>query len=313
MNTLLAGLLLGSMEHHLDHIAPLCSLRGIPLLVTDEHIEQLANTFYPDLEVARLLPDQIVSNFDTLYTCTPRLLFEEVFFIPQKLLGKTLKTIWVPHGNSDKGYAAPLMEALKDEAEALVYGPKMIDFLKEKNVHSHLRIEAVGNYRRTYWKKHRSFYAPLLPCLPGKIVLYAPTWQDAEKSTSYFDLLPHLTYHPDFSIILRLHPNLPLPEKPLPSNIHLSTHFPPVYPWLDISDIYLGDMSSIGYDFLSFRRPMFFLNQNRRPPLPLFPCGTVIDPSDYSYIYDILKTADNEPFLAKQIQLYDYNFKCKAL
>ncbi len=308
-----AGLLLGSMEHHLDHIAPLCALKEIPLAVTDEKIEHLAKLFYPDLEVFLLAPDQIISFFDTLYTCTPRLLFEESFFIPQKLLGKTVKTLWVPHGNSDKGHAAPLMEALKDEAHALVYGPKMIDFLKKKNVHDHLNIETIGNYRRRYWEKHRAFYASLLPQLPGKIILYAPTWNDAEKSSSYFDLLPCLSHHSDFSVVLRPHPNLPLPEGPLPPNVHLITSFPPVYPWLDLADIYLGDMSSIGYDFLTFRRPMFFLNQNRRTDLYLHRCGTVIDPVDYPRIYDILSAADNHPFLATQQEAYDYTFACKAL
>ncbi len=307
----LAGLLPGPMEHHLDHIAPLCSLLEILLLVTDERIEGLARLFYPDLEVALLLPDQIISSFDTLYTCTPRLLFEETFFIPQKLLGKTVKTLWVPHGNSDKGHAAPLMEALKDEVHALVYGPKMVDFLKEKNVH--IPTEIIGNYRRRYWEKNRPFYASFMPKLPGKIILYAPTWNDAEKSSSYFDLLPHLRYNPDFSVILRPHPNLPLPENPLPPNVHLITHFPPVYPWLDLCDIYLGDASSIGYDFLTFRRPMFFLNQNRRTDLYLHRCGTIIDPDDYSRIYDILSGADNKPFLATQQEAYDYTFACKAL
>ena len=307
----LAGLLLGPMEHHLDHIAPLCSLRGIPLLVTDEKIEHLAKLFYPDLEVACLLPDQIIFSFDMLYTCTPRLLFEETFFIPQKLLGKTVKTIWVPHGNSDKGRITPLMEALKDEVHALVYGSKMIDFLKQKDVN--IPTETIGNYRRLYFEKHRSFYASLMPQLPGKIILYAPTWNDAEKSSSYFDLLPHLEYSPDFSVILRPHPNLPLPEDPLPPNVHLTTNFPPVYPWLDLADIYLGDASSIGYDFLTFHRPMFFLNQNRRTDLYLHRCGTVIDPSDYSRIYDILSGANNQPFLATQQETYDYTFECKTV
>ncbi|MBS0615189.1 MAG: CDP-glycerol glycerophosphotransferase family protein [Verrucomicrobia bacterium] len=308
-----AGLLLGPLEHYLDHIAPLCALRGMPLLVTDHEVERLSIAFYPDIETRCLTPDQIVSAFDTLYVCTPRLLFEQDFFIPQKLLGKTLKTIWVPHGNSDKGYASHHMEALKDEKATLVYGDRMIDFLKLKDVFSHLKVEHVGNYRYAYWEKHRAFYASLLPSLPGRKVLYAPTWNDAEKSSSYFDLLPHLTYHPDFSIILRPHPNLPLPEEPLPPNIYLCTHFPPVYPWIDLCDIYLGDMSSIGYDFLKTQKPMFFLNQNRRTHLPLFRCGTVINPSDYPRIYDILSAADNQPFYSIQRETYEHTFTCKAL
>ena len=314
-----AGFIHGPTEHHLDHIAPLCALLEIPLIVTDEKIDKLARAFYPGLDILYFsyleAPERVVSSYDTLYTCLPRLLFEEIFFIPQKLLGKIVRTIWVPHGNSDKGRAQPLMEALKDETRALVYGQQMIDFLKQKNVYDHLETcETVGNYRLRYWEKHRSFYDALVPRPAGKIILYAPTWNDAEKSTSYFDLLPHLASHapPGTTLVLRPHPHLPRAD--LPSHIHLVTDFPPVYPWLAIADIYLGDMSSVGYDFLHFRRPMFFLNQNRRTDPLLYRCGTVIDPSDYSRIYDILAAAHNDPFSKIQEELYATTFhECKTV
>ena len=39
--------------------------------------------------------------------------------------------------------------------------------------------------------------------------------------------------------------------------------FPLVYPLLAKSAIYLGDYSSVGYDFLFFNRPMFFLGEKK--------------------------------------------------
>ncbi len=44
-------------------------------------------------------------------------------------------------------------------------------------------------------------------------------------------------------------------------NVVLIEDFPLVYPLLAATDIYLGDVSSIGYDFLMFNRPMFLSNK----------------------------------------------------
>ena len=46
-----AGLIYGKLAHHLDHIAPLCSLMQIPLIVTEEEIARAARQFYPGVEV----------------------------------------------------------------------------------------------------------------------------------------------------------------------------------------------------------------------------------------------------------------------
>ena len=70
--------------------------------------------------------------------------------------------------------------------------------------------------------------------------------------------------------------------------------FPPIYPLLKAADLYIGDFSSIGYDFLSFNKPMFFLNQTRRdvkkdPGLFLYQCGIEITPDFYEKIYEIIQ------------------------
>ena len=92
--------------------------------------------------------------------------------------------------------------------------------------------------------------------------------------------------------------------------------FPPIFPLLAISDIYIGDFSSIGYDFLGFNKPMFFLNQPKRDPktdpgLYLYQCGIEIRPDEYPTIYDIIKKSlPQDSFLFGKIrkEIDEYTF-----
>jgi len=324
-----AGLIYGSLEHHLDHVGVFCSEKGIPLLVTDEEIYALALQFYPDLKVVLLNPIEapfyVVSHFNTIYYSTPRIMFDEVFFIAERTLNKKVETVWLPHGNSDKGHASYFMEGLENEKQLLIYGPKMSAFLKEKNVSvPHLEI---GNFRLHHYQKNQLFYDPLVPSLPDKkIVLYAPTWKDVENSTSFFQIAPLLIQQvpPDFFLLIKLHPNLLhdirthqlILQHETSHNTLFLPHFPPVYPLLNKAAIYLGDMSSIGYDFLSFNRPMFFFNPAGRAPtdpgLFLHTCGRTILPREYGNIFQIL-TEDQSHLTQVREELYAYTFGVKPL
>jgi len=306
------GLIYGPNLHHLDHLAPLCSLMQIPLIVTEEKIAILANRYYPELKVIYLdymaAPQHLVSHFDLIFCSTPRDLFDEIFFLMQKLCQKRVHTIWCPHGNSDKGNEIFYMEALKKEEAALVYGKQMIDFFKRKFVFDQLKGYVItGNFRHQFYLKHRSFYDTIAEKeisrrLPKaeKTLLYAPTWQDYERSSSYFDMTPLLIEKlpENHNLIIKFHPNLHLQSEfqidewiekyQDRKNLLFLLDFPPVYPLLNLVDAYIGDTSSIGYDFLTFDRPMFFLNQNKRDGLYLFRCGVEIPFDQYADIHKII-------------------------
>jgi hypothetical protein len=313
-----AGLIYGPDLHHLDHLAPLCCLMKIPLVVTEEKIADFAKKYYPSLQVIFVeylaVAQHIVSHFEIIFYSTPRDLFDEVFFFAQKLMQKRIHTIWCPHGNSDKGNAMFYMEALKKEEAALVYGKQMIEFLKRKHVFDQLKGHVItGNYRHQFYLEHQSFYDQLIEQhisrpLPKatKTFLYAPTWQDYEGSCSFFDAaIPLIEKLPaEHNLIIKLHPNFYLQEEfkieqfiekyEDRSNVLFVTDFPCIYPLLNIADVYIGDMSSIGYDFLVFNRPMFFLNQNSRDQqsdlgLYLFRCGMEIKPEQYNDIHKIIE------------------------
>ncbi len=318
-----AGFIYGPLEHHLDHLAPFCSLMQIPLVLTDEDLLQKARLYYPNLELLNWncleAPFEVVQRFDTIFYSTPRCMFDEIFFIAETTLRKKIKTIWLPHGNSDKGHASSLMEGLKDEEALLVYGPKMIDFLKTKNV-SKPSI-SLGNFRLEYYSRHKLFYDSLIQklALPSiKTILYAPTWQDGENSTSFFEAADQLIQQlpSDVLLLIKLHPNLEkdirviqfMLQNETHPNVRFLTGFTPVYPILEKADLYLGDMSSVGYDFLTFNRPMFFFNPTKReasdPGLYLHQCGEI---AALDQIFNIL-SHDQSHLTPVREETYAYTF-----
>lgn len=335
-----AALLYGAQLQYLDHLAPLCAVMEIPLIVTEEKFAELTRIFYPSVEVLLFdyhsVAHEVASNYDIIFHSLPRDLFDEVFFFAQKLLQKRVHTIWCPHGNSDKGNASFFMEALRKEEIVLVYGKQMIEFLKRKGVFDHLKAHViVGNYRHQYYLAHQSFYDNLAEREfqrhlnpKNRTLLYAPTWKDYEDSSSFDQaLLPLLETLPShYNLIVKLHPNLLFQEEFAidrimdkyagRGNLIFASEFAPVYPLLNICDAYIGDMSSIGYDFLLFNKPMFFLNSTERNKeedvgLYLYRCGIEIKSEQFPKIFDLIDhyyQFELRDFSQIRKDVYDYAF-----
>lgn len=331
-----ACLIYGPMAHYIDHLAPIAELLSIPLFVTEEKLFRLAKKYYPFVETIywdyQEMTARLVENFDLIFSCVPRPLFDEIFFLSEQLQGKKVHTVWIPHGNSDKALFSDFTDGLKDEEVVLVYGNQMIDlFLKEKRLHRLKAYVILGNYRYQFYLKHKEFYRELvqkeiidaLPRSPRNI-LYAPTWQDQARSSTFFSAFGHLASSlPDgYNLLIKLHPNLLMQEEIQidrlryqfrdKKNLLFIDDFPPIYPLLDFVDIYLGDISSIGYDFLTMNKPLFFLHPSGAPPaLPLYQCGLSFDEQQYDRIFSLMDQAllsDTERFGLKRKELYGYTF-----
>jgi CDP-glycerol glycerophosphotransferase (TagB/SpsB family) len=203
------------------------------------------------------------------------------------------KTIWLPHGLSDKGWKSPFFEALQSEDLLLVYGQRMRDVLKEKNIS--LPQLSIGNFRKEFYLQHRSFYDALLP--DRRAILYAPTWEDGEQNGTFWHAFPKLIEQipQDKHLFVKVHPNTQrkyahqLEQFPKGSYTWIE-NFPPIYPLLNKTDIYIGDMSSIGYDFITFHRPLFFLRKEKTDPAQdpsafLMQSGTQITLDEIPTIY----------------------------
>lgn len=323
-----------SQIHYTDHLAAVCAIMNCPLLFIDELDYELGQKFYPGLKTVKVeyhefSPEFLIANWDVLIFSDlwDRELFHQKFGPLEKQYGKTLRHIHCPHGYSDKAFY--LMKCAMEDI-LLVYGQNMIDMLKEQDVFDLLHKYVItGNYRYTYFKQHRSFYdriveQEVLSKFDKKrpVILYAPTWMDLEESTTFFDSSDFVleTLPADYNMIVKLHPRLELDDAGKyfhilgkyegRKNIQFLKEFPPVFPLLSVADIYLGDMSSIGYDYLAFDKPMFFLNKQKKPAY-LFRCGTEIYPEDFHKLYTIIEKnlpKDKETFSDIRKGVYEYTF-----
>jgi CDP-glycerol glycerophosphotransferase (TagB/SpsB family) len=259
--------------------------------------------------------------------------FHEKYGPYEKKYHKTLRNVHCPHGFSDKGF---YLQKCAMEDITLLYGQNMIDQLKHHQVFQSLNQYVItGNYRYTFFKKNKEFYDKIITeevlnrfDKKRPLILYAPTWLDLEESTTFFDAYESILGQlpDDYNMIVKLHPRLELDDTvqyyqiigkyEKKKNVLFLKDFPLVYPLLAHTDIYLGDMSSVGYDFLPFNKPMFFLNKQKRDPqtdrgLYLFRCGIEIAPEDFSSLYSIIEKSretDQQRFAKVRQEVYEYTF-----
>lgn len=327
-----------SQIHYTDHLAVVCILMGIPLLFIDELDYTLGQKYYPGLKTLKqdyeeFNPEFLIANYDVLFLSDlwDRRTFHERYAPLERKYQKILRHVHCPHGYSDKAF---YLKKCAQEDILLVYGQSMIDMLKRTGVVEKLhRTVLTGNYRYHYFKQHRAFYDEVMAnevlnrfIKPQPIILYAPTWLDLEESTTFFDAFSAILDNlpSSYNMIVKLHPRLELDDtanyyhivgkyEGRPNLIFLKD-FPLVFPLLAHTSIYLGDTSSVGYDFLPFNKPMFFLNKHRRDPgldpeAFLFRCGIDILPDQYDKLYSIMeKHLEDQQFGEVRKQVYDYTF-----
>lgn len=334
------GLNAESRVHYIDHLGVVCIIMGVPLLLLDEQDQALAQRYYPELDCRfmpfdEFSPEILIADYDVVYMSDlwDRDTKSAKFRILEEVYGKVLRNVHVPHGYSDKAF---YLRKVAKEDITLLYGQQMLDMLREEGVDKDLKQYVLtGNYRYTYYKQHREFYKELIHqevfsrfAKKQPTILYAPTWLDLERSTTFFSqsdaILGQLP--DDYNMIVKLHPRLELDDtiayyqilgkydhKP---NVLFLSQYPVVFPFLDECDIYLGDMSSIGYDFLAFNKPMFFLtspdreSEDQRVPY-LFRCGTEVKAEQLGQLYDLIKKTlpnDQAQFGKIRQEVYEYTF-----
>ncbi|MCH9632562.1 MAG: hypothetical protein S4CHLAM6_09000 [Chlamydiae bacterium] len=343
----ICGLLETPYNFFIDHLAPLCSFLNIPILTSWPQTIFLYRRYYPNVEikVKNWSVRYLLENYTSvLYSFVPEPSFRDVIKEQRaknpddEIWKKDLKLIHHFHGCSDKGYHSNWIKPdghIKDVDLLLIYGERFKNLLEDKDLlHLPNEYQFVGNYRYTYYKKHKEYLDNLVQKevfsqfeKKQKTILYAPTWADHEKSSSFLDIYKTLfeTLPDDFNLIVKLHPNMTL-KTPIydPSpilkiienykdklNVLILPFYPVVYPLINFCDIYLGDHSSVGYDVLAFNKPMFFLNVNKRKANDkgalLFKCGTVIEKEEFSCLYKIIVEnlpLDTKLFQTSREQLY---------
>lgn len=331
----IAGYLKSDYPHYIDHILPLCSLLDIPLIVTSKKDLKLCNTYYPDCKAIlqddwKTLFSYLANNFDTLIECCSNSSLSNVHF--EFFHGKKMNLVLCTHGMSDKFLEKNThMYIEPSKTNIITYGKKTKTIL-EMVYHMPQNPNWIfsGDFRKHYFEKNLDFYTKtmnkmLLPLdKNNKTILYAPTWSFQETNTSFFSLTdPLIDNLPDgYNLIIKPHPSIKrndpaqyykLVQKEK-KNCLILEDIPIIYPLLARSDIYLGDFSSIGYNFTFFERPMFFFDVDNKSGLKrhqLFDCGIAIPHSEVNSIYTFIDK-NIEPFpdnlLAKQKKIYRQTF-----
>jgi teichoic acid glycerol-phosphate primase len=327
-------------SYHIDHLAPICMIMDIPLLFLEDNEFQFGKKFYPELKIIKaeydqLTPEYLIENYDVMFVSEfwDKNKFFQIYGNLEKKYKKKLRRVFCPHGFSDKVF---YFKNCAYEDIVLIYGQNMLDLLKEQDVLQTINsYTVVGNYRYSYYKQQHEFYTKIAEKEVWSkfkkvqpTIIYAPTWLDQEHSTSFFQTTEILldTLPSEFNMLVKLHPRLELDDivecyritgkYEDKGNILFLKDFPPIYPLLEKSDIYLGDASSIGYDFLTFNRPMFFLNKHKKDSLSnrsayLFRCGIDVKPDQYKNLYKIISdhlANDKKRFSQIREQVYQYTF-----
>lgn len=315
-------LLIGKFPSHLDHNAPLAIELDIPLVITELSIYNLAKKYYPKANIihAQLIHlfSHFIPNYDILISCMQPKILKGIF--PKH---KSLQFYWMPHGSSDKGAVVEgIFKTLENEENLLVYGDNLKNLIcnnTEVNANSFLFFK---NYRYYHFLKNKAFYLEKLKGLNIKtskpILLYAPSWKDQENTSSFYSCQNLLIkMKKNYQIICKWHPFLlwQEPEKLKQientyTDIFFLKEYPLIYSLLSITDIYVGDMSSIGYDFLTFEKPMVFLNEHGED-LPLFSCGETLIKDSYTQIESAIENSilnHKEKYLPVQKKMYEYTF-----
>lgn len=322
-----------------DHLGPICVLMDVPLIVTDEKYAKQLTNFYPGLSVkliewATVTPEFLIQNYDYLLQSEPwiRDRLYKLFEPLEEKYHKVIRNIQCPHGFSDKVF---WLGQCAFEDITLVYGDNMLDMFKYAGVDQFLNaFVRTGNYRYSYYLKHRQFFDSVTEekvfsrfAKKQRTILYAPTCNDQMENCSLFEAQAIFENLPnDYNLLVKIHPLLEETDGPFlyktmgkyekKGNIVFEQDFPLIYPLLSRSDIYIGDRSSIGYDYLAFNRPMFFLDHKKADVKKerdafLNRCGVNILPNEYGTIYSTIESClshDQEKFNKIRTEIYKYTF-----
>jgi hypothetical protein len=317
-------------DTYLDHLGVICYIMGIPLFVTEELTYQSALTFYPQVETYLVSLEELdasflAQHFDAIFE-SGKFIAANLDKMIQLLYQKKMRFIYSPHGHSDKGHSA---KKTINQDISLVYGQHMIDLLTQTGAIQKIRhVIRTGNYRLPFYRKHQAFYDELMKKKIGsslnlskKTILYAPSWQDGENPTSFFKSTSRLIdeLSESYNLIIKLHPFLaefhPSETTAIVERYQnrlgalFLTEFPCIYPLLNISDLYIGDYSSIGYDFLAFDKPLYFLLEEESPSFAIHSCGLSIPKAEkISHFLERTLEENKESKAKARKTVYEYAF-----
>lgn len=202
------------------------------------------------------------------------------------------RAVQIFHGMSDKPFTYE--RDFSDYLLCLCSGRKQVDRLLQYPHNRRMRWRLVG-----YPKFDHPESRPRMFENARRTLIYCPTWRKGGMSS-----LERLLARPDvvasitdkYNLIIKPHPNILNPERDFydPAIVERLGRLPGVVvarsgnvmPWFVRADLFLGDISATGYEWLYFDRPMVFVNPrpgrlapgaDYRDATYLWQCGEVCD------------------------------------
>ncbi len=187
------------------------------------------------------------------------------FLRPEERTEQT-RAVQIFHGMSDKPFTYG--RDFSKYIRCLCAGQRQVDRLKQNGNNHDMQWAIIG-----YPKFDDPITIPKLFDNNKKTVIYCPTWRKGNISSIEFFLdNPSIIEQivADYNLIVKPHPNIFNPSRKLYNQKIMDklqsipdiklVRSGNVMPWFHQSDLYIGDISASGYEWLYFDRPMVFLN-----------------------------------------------------
>lgn len=204
--------------------------------------------------------------------------------------GAQTRAIQIFHGLSDKPFTYE--RDFSDYVLCLCAGQRQVDRFRRFEHNREMKVAIIG------YPKF-DFPPTMSPLFNNdkKTIIYCPTWRKGGISSIELfldnpDIIAQLTTH--FNVIVKPHPNIFNPNRDYYSQaiVDALKQLPGIYlvsagnvmPYFAQSDLFIGDISAAGYEWLYFDRPMVFLNpqpdqlsvsEDSRSLTYLWQCGDV--------------------------------------
>ncbi len=191
------------------------------------------------------------------------------FLRPEERTART-KAVQIFHGMSDKPFTYE--RDFSDYLMCLCVGQRQVDRLLQTPCNQTMNWTLIG-----YPKFDALSTLPPLFQNDRKTLIYCPTWRKQNISSieiflEHPDVIAQLVE--DYNLIVKPHPNIFNPDRQfydqsivdrlyqladIDSNIKL-IRSGNVMPWFAQADLFIGDISAAGYEWLYYNKPMLFLN-----------------------------------------------------
>jgi hypothetical protein len=234
------------------------------------------------------------------------LVLTPTFLRAEERTNKT-RAVQIFHGMSDKPFTYD--RDFSNYLLCLCVGQRQVDRLLQNECNHSMRWSLIG-----YPKFDCPPTQPPLFDNDRKTIIYCPTWRkqnisSIEQFLNNLDVIAEITK--DYNLIVKPHPNIFNPSREFyDQEIVDRLHCIPgiklirsgnVMPWFAQSDLFIGDISASGYEWLYYNKPAVFLN-----PQP----GVLQPSTDVSSITYLWQCGDVCNDIRQLKHLIDENFQC---